>query len=291
MKRKHSEDASGKQLENVHPNLDFFAESHSEENLTISDLSEVEITANERYISDLDTEIGSNISFVDNTENMTDVEQNSVRSSTGDPHMQDIHQNCSDELSFYNLYPPSTIDSDESSRHRLKSNINNPCRHCYALHFIEERKQPSTIEEPAFSKCCCDGTILSSLMEVETPKFLFDLLTKDDSHHFLRNIRVYNGQFAFTSSLANLDESLANMTQGVYTFRVSGNIHHFYKRRLLSERDEDPIFAQLYIFDQDYQLRMRSERYPSLDRNVLSDITDYINKKTYLQTKCRQGSD
>ena len=198
---------------------------------------------------------------------------------------RDVYEYCSGELSFYNFYPISTTTDDDCFRHRLKRNIHNSCSSCFALNFIEERKNGSKLDDPVFNKCCGAGTIPSTLMEVETPKFLFKHLTETDPKIFLQNIRSYNGQFAFTSSLANLDETLANMRDGVYTFRISGNVHHYYKRRLLMEIDEDPLFAQLYIYDQDYQTRMRSERMPILQSSILSQFTTYINEKNTFTNK------
>ena len=193
-------------------------------------------------------------------------------------------ENCTDELSFYDIYPASTISNDDSGRHRLKSNINNPCPNCFALHFIEERVSGSSKEDPKFNKCCLSGRVLPSLMEVETPKFLLNLIMKTNRKTFLENIRIYNGQFAFTSSLAQLDKRFT-MTQGVYTFRISGNVHHFYKRNLLSEEDEEPQFAQLYIFDPQYQSRIRSERWPGLDSDIFETFTRYINSKNIFANK------
>ena len=87
--------------------------------------------------------------------------------------------NCKDELNFYDIYPRSTCESDDSGRHRLSSNINNPCPNCFALHFIEEKAPSSNKLGPEFSRCCVKGAITSELMKVETPNMLLSLLRDD----------------------------------------------------------------------------------------------------------------
>ena len=72
--------------------------------------------------------------------------------------------------------------------------------------------------------------------------------TNTRAKDFRSHIRTYNSSLALCSLGANIDNELANAKRGVYTFRIQGIVHH-YIGNLLPNRDEAPIFAQIYMHD------------------------------------------
>lgn len=103
----------------------------------------------------------------------------------------------------------------------------NTCVHCGAKRF--------KFEFATF--CCMSG------------KMLYHLFTSQNElgKMFRDNIRAYNTNFSFTSMGVNLDDDLANMKFGVYTFRANGGIYH--KIGQLVPRDGKPRYLQLYFYD------------------------------------------
>jgi hypothetical protein len=97
------------------------------------------------------------------------------------------------------------------------------------------------------------------------PKYLQDLL--DNCNEFKNNIRAYNSVFAFTSLGASIDKKLIEK-KGNYCFRIHGSIYH-YMGSLLPQQKEDAKFAQIYIYDTDFQTNIRSKLMPSLDKKIL----------------------
>lgn len=67
---------------------------------------------------------------------------------------------------------------------------------------------------------------------------------------FRKDIRKYNASMAWTSMGANVDERLANQRDGVYTFKISGQLSHKIGS-LLPQRHESHKFAQIYFLDGD----------------------------------------
>ena len=55
---------------------------------------------------------------------------------------------------------------------------------------------------------------------------------------------------------ANVDENLANMNNGVYTYRIHGSVYHNIGPIKPDKNDEAKI-AQIYIYDQSSQIDRR----------------------------------
>ncbi|XP_078444240.1 uncharacterized protein LOC144713523 [Wolffia australiana] len=111
------------------------------------------------------------------------------------------------------------------------------------------------------------------------PPLLFELLegTTDESKHFRNFIRAYNSAFSFTSSGENFDRNLADNSAGVYTFRIQGAVYHQISKALLPLPGHSPSFAQIYIYDTDYQIERRNSIFPDLNRTILEKIHYCLN--------------
>lgn len=115
-------------------------------------------------------------------------------------------------------------------------------------------------EPPSF--CCQKGKI--RLRNVELPEELYELYTSNSkaAEEFRKHIRAYNSIFSFTSFGARLDKELASSKQGVYTFRVQGQIYH-HLPALIPEANA-PRYLQLYFYDTENELNNRL--------NILKDV-------------------
>ncbi len=100
------------------------------------------------------------------------------------------------------------------------------CSLCLAKFWEGEKLSGSTKLCCKFSLCCGDGKVVLPPV-ASHPELLMHLLTATDprSRAFRAQIRAYNSALAFASLGVNLDKSLANAKQGVYTFRIHGVVH------------------------------------------------------------------
>ncbi|KAG0343475.1 hypothetical protein BGZ54_006160, partial [Gamsiella multidivaricata] len=76
---------------------------------------------------------------------------------------------------------------------------------------------------------------------------------------------------------ATVDRNLASPSDGVYTFRIQGEVHHFY-RNLLPENGERPKFAQISFYDSTAQLELRKDLYPQLEESILRELQTMIEQ-------------
>ncbi|KAJ0857056.1 hypothetical protein HanRHA438_Chr13g0585631 [Helianthus annuus] len=154
--------------------------------------------------------------------------------------------------------------------HRLLKE-NTPCPHCAAKRF--------TFEFPTF--CCMDGKTVLAYTGI--PQELHHLYTSQENigRVFRENIRAYNTNFSFTSMGVSLDETMANMRGGVYTFRAHKGIYHRIDQ--LVSRDGTPRYLQLYFYDPDTELQHRL-RWPNLDADITRILTHTLSTNPYVQT-------
>ncbi|XP_076927916.1 uncharacterized protein LOC143591651 [Bidens hawaiensis] len=78
-----------------------------------------------------------------------------------------------------------------------------------------------------------------------------------------------------------LDGTLANMTDGVYTFRAHKGIYHSIDR--LVSRDGTPRYLQLYFYDPDTELDLRLQ-WQNLDRDITKILTRVLSANPYVKT-------
>nr|XP_043635343.1 uncharacterized protein LOC122606563 [Erigeron canadensis] len=146
-----------------------------------------------------------------------------------------------------------------------------PCRYCGATRF--------KFEFPTF--CCMGGK--TKLAVTNVPAELYNLFTDQSElgKMFRHHICSYNTNFSFTSMGVNLDKNMANMTAGVYTFRVHGGIYHQVDQ--LVPRDGTPRYLQLYFYDPDTEEDLRL-RWPNLDKNIVHIVTRALAANPYATT-------
>jgi hypothetical protein len=121
------------------------------------------------------------------------------------------------------------------------------CLLCGARFWLCEKDQNSNLSFPKFAMCYASGKVCLPPV-LDPPPYLLDLYTSlhSDAISFRKNIRAYNGILACSSFGAKIDESFQG--QGVSKFKIHGQIYHRVGS-LLPDEGQNPVFAQLYIYD------------------------------------------
>jgi hypothetical protein len=128
--------------------------------------------------------------------------------------------------------------------------------------------------------CCLNGKVALLPLEKipEELKELFDGHTSL-SKSFRTDIRAYNCAFSCVSLGANIDKKLATNRNGIYTFRLQGQMHHIVGPLLPTEENENPSYAQIFFQDPDYdQVNRRYELFPNLNVDILHIIQDIMER-------------
>ncbi|XP_074277038.1 uncharacterized protein LOC141600694 [Silene latifolia] len=145
--------------------------------------------------------------------------------------------------------------------------------------------------------CCRDGKVELRKIK-EAPEYLKRLLSSTDDSEcskFKELIRVYNSCYAFTSMGAKIDHSV-NTNSGPYVFRISGQVLHRIGS-LLPPDDQDPSYAQLYVYDSSSEIAMRekavgkSEGSPKLDTEILARLKDMLDEVNPLTKTFRMAQE
>ena len=153
------------------------------------------------------------------------------------------------------------------------------CPSCDALFWLEERKAESSQNAPRFQTCCAAGRVRLTPFQDLPPELLHLLRTPDaDGVRYRKGLRAFNSMFGFTSSGANYDREMANDRAGVYTYRIQGAVYHLISRGLLPEQGRDPNFAQIYIYDTDYQVIRRGQLYPEINPAIIRTIQGVLER-------------
>lgn len=109
------------------------------------------------------------------------------------------------------------------------------------------------------------------------------MLFECDNEMFVKNIRIYNNAFAFTSMGGTIDKTY-NDGGGPYVFRLHGQTYHQIGS-LYPEDGKKPIFSQLYMFDNERELEERLN-FPSngekLDEKITVDLTTMLHRDNEL---------
>ncbi|KAG9319383.1 hypothetical protein KVV02_002733 [Mortierella alpina] len=139
-------------------------------------------------------------------------------------------------------------------RHTLGPMVS--CPHCKARVWLQERSGGSKTQ-PVFSICCMKGQV--KVPEIKASDRLLEMLSESTraGKAFRDCIRKYNSALSFTSMGVNSDKDLANVREGVYTYRIQGAVVHEIGQ--LRPRDgEQRLFAQIYFYDHDDQATVRN---------------------------------
>jgi hypothetical protein len=140
-----------------------------------------------------------------------------------------------------------------------------------------DEKVGGSKQNPFFSMCCAKGK--RSVVPIKPlPSFLDSLLKRSDveSRNFKKYIRLYNSIFTFTSMRANVDEKLANMNNGLYTYRIHDSVYHS-SGPIQPDRKEEAKFAQIYIYEQSSPIDRRCSLFDCLDRNIIIQLQTFLS--------------
>ncbi|XP_070028735.1 uncharacterized protein [Nicotiana sylvestris] len=142
------------------------------------------------------------------------------------------------------------------------------CKFCGARRF--------QYETPSF--CYSNGSVklVSQRLPSELKSLYFGV--NDQSNHFRIYIRTYN-MFTFTSLGVKYDKELAKRTQGVYTFRVQGQMYHFIND--LTPRDNKAKNLQFYFYDNDEDIVNKMAFSEKLDRSVIAKLMNILKINSY----------
>ena len=149
------------------------------------------------------------------------------------------------------------------------------CRHCGALHWIEERIINTSKANPSFI-CCNNGQVRLPA----APEYPEEFMALFSNRDFLTHIRAFNDMFAFASLHANVDSTL--LRQFPFTFKINGTLHHrMGPLRPINEGDA-PRYAQIYFLpgasaDERLEAHIQQTR-TSAQPNVFRDIAQQVQR-------------
>lgn len=143
------------------------------------------------------------------------------------------------------------------------------CEYCGAVKFFRETK----------GFCCLNGQIL--LKTNDTPLELYMLFTSnfEESLNFQKMVRSYNCNFSLTSFGVNYDKTLCTNYNGIYTFRVHGQIYHFINEIIPSDNCSSHL--QLYFFDIDNEVQNRLNLSEWLVESVIVKLMKILENNPY----------
>src|SRR3990170_904542 len=149
------------------------------------------------------------------------------------------------------------------------------CLHCGAKFWLSEKDRNSSKSSPKLAMCCAGGKIRLPPV-LDPPPYLLDLYTssRSEARNFRNNIRAYNGLLACSSFGAKIDESFQG--QGVANFKIHGQIYHR-MGSLLSVEGQNPVFAQLYIYDTDHENSNRLNVMRNINPEILQNLQNMLD--------------
>nr|GEY35420.1 hypothetical protein [Tanacetum cinerariifolium] len=111
----------------------------------------------------------------------------------------------------------------------------------------------------------------------KAPKHLLDLFRNDDvaSRNFLKNIRMYNMMFAFTSMGGKVDHTVIR-GKGPYCFRLHGQNYHS-RGSLLPVEGKSIKSSQLII-----SIKKEAKSYDSLDPQIIESLRQTLHTENEL---------
>ncbi|XP_060172388.1 uncharacterized protein LOC132603376 [Lycium barbarum] len=143
------------------------------------------------------------------------------------------------------------------------------CKFCKAKRF--------QYEPPNFY--CSKGSV--KLVSHQLPSKLKSLYlgVTDESNHFRTYVRTYNNMFAFTSLGVKYNKELATKTQGIYTFKVQGQMYHFINNLIPSNNEARNL--QLYFYDKEDDIVNKMAFSENLNRLVIAKLIDILKVNPY----------
>ena len=143
------------------------------------------------------------------------------------------------------------------------------CQACQSRNFPEER-----VGRGHFTICCSNGKTKHLESFDEPGPVLHDLLTSQDARAktFRTHIRSYNAALSFMSVGAKV---VAPPGLGPPVYKVHGSICHW-TGGLLPAAGEDPVYAQLYIYDPAEALQSRLSQNPAATREIMEALQEEL---------------
>ena len=69
-----------------------------------------------------------------------------------------------------------------------------------------------------------------------------------------------------------MDKDLLAATDGVYTYRINGSVHHKISP-YLHPANQQPHFSQIYLYDSEMQASIRGNMFPkAIDSSILNHL-------------------
>jgi len=173
-------------------------------------------------------------------------------------------------------YPLAYIDNTLLWKSQDFGRMTIICGDCGAFHWIAERIIHEGKRNPKFHHCCMHGDVQIPLLR-PLPQPLHRLLNslEPDATDFRSKIRSWNSAFAFTSVSFNMDNREAVTGPGVQNFQIHGELYHL-QGPLKAPGAEDALYSQMYLYDPQYALRLRSERFSTLNPELVQQITGVL---------------
>ena len=124
---------------------------------------------------------------------------------------------------------------------------------------------------------CCTPKTYPLLQGKEVQPVPEELINIFDNPNNKLIIRKLNQAHAFTSlGTTKVDQQLANATNGVYTFRVQGQMHHLMSQGLLPQQDDRPTYGQIYFHESGQQANERHRLMNDLPLNLLTALAHIL---------------
>lgn len=103
-----------------------------------------------------------------------------------------------------------------------------------------------------------------------------------DHENFRKNVRTYNNNFAFTSLGVKYDKELTKNKDGIYAFRVVGQMYHYLSSVGVEEGAKSGI--EFYFFDTDTEISRRVDSFPKLFcESVVRKLRSILDDNPYVK--------
>ena len=111
---------------------------------------------------------------------------------------------------------------------------------------------------------------------------LFTDIQNEETKEFLTNIRQYNAALALTSFGVSRESNIRNEGHGPQIFKIRGELYH--RIGSLLPTDNNPRYAQHYIYDPDIALDQRMRYNTNLNQHTMRLLQDILyNNHNYVR--------
>jgi len=150
------------------------------------------------------------------------------------------------------------------------------CGDCGAFHWRAERIIHEGKRNLKFHHRCMHGDVQIPLLR-PLSQSLDRLLNslEPDAKDFRSKIRSWNLAFAFTSVSYNMDKREAVSGPGVHNFQIHGELYHL-QGPLKAPGAAAALYSQMYLYDPQYASILRSERFATLNSELVQQITGML---------------